>query len=67
MTAALSVERAKPHTQAAAPYQACATGVFGHCGGKDGEQGHLCSMPLDVAGTAQARKLAPDSCCYSMY
>lgn len=64
MSAELSMDRAKPHQPAAAPYADCALGVFSHCGGGDGERGHLCSIPLDTARTKKARKRTPDACCY---
>lgn len=65
MSAKLSVERAKPHKQAAAPFADCAAGVFSHCAEKgDNTRGHLCSRPLDTVRTARARKINADLCCY---
>ena len=64
MTAAESMDRAKPHKAADAPFQDCAAGVFSHCGGGNGERGHLCSRPLNVPKTKKVRKTKPDSCCY---
>lgn len=64
MTAALSMERAKPHKPADAPYAECAAGLSSHCGGGDGKRGHLCSIPLDVARTKLTRKTKPGLCCY---
>jgi hypothetical protein len=66
MSAAESMKNAKPHRNAEAPFADCAVGVFGHCDGKDGERGHLCSLPLDVARTQRARKRQSDACCYRM-
>lgn len=65
MTAAESMKHAKPSKPAEAPFQDCAVGVFGHCGGGDGERGHLCSISLDVATTKRVRETKPGSCCYS--
>lgn len=59
-----SQEIAKPHQNAAPPYSACAEGIFAHCGGGNGERGHLCSRPLDPKLTALTRKTKPNSCCY---
>jgi hypothetical protein len=64
VTAAESIEIAKPHQNAPAPYANCAVGIFAHCGGGNGERGHLCSRPLDVKATAASRKTKPNTCCY---
>ncbi len=64
MTAALSMDRAKPRKSAEPPFADCAAGVFSHCGGGDGERGRLCSRPLDLAATREARAKAADACCY---
>ncbi len=64
LTAAESVQHAKPHRSADPPFADCAAGVFSHCGGGPGERGRLCSSPLDAAATRLARKKKPDACCY---
>lgn len=66
VTAAESQRMAKPHRNAEPPYATCAEGIFSHCGGGDGERGHLCSKPLDPKATESARKTQPDVCCYRM-
>ncbi len=64
VTAAESMEIAKPHQNADAPYSTCAAGISNHCGGGNGERGHLCSKPLNVKATALSRKTKPGTCCY---
>ena len=66
MTAAESIENAKPHENAKPPFSNCAVGIFSHCGGGNGERGHLCSKPLDEKATALTRKTKPGMCCYRM-
>lgn len=66
MTAAESIENAKPHENAPPPFANCAVGIFSHCGGGNGERGHLCSKPLDKKATALARKTKANTCCYRM-
>lgn len=60
MTAAESQKNAKPHRNAEPPYADCAAGVFAHCGPDEA----YCGLMLDVKATAEARKKAPDQCCY---
>ncbi len=66
MSAADSMDRAKPHQPAKPPFANCAVGVFSHCGGGNGERGHLCSKPLDEQATLKARKTKANECCYRM-
>jgi len=60
MSAEDSMDRAKPHKAAAAPFSECAAGVFGHCGAEQ----HYCSLSLNEAVTRRARKIKPGVCCY---
>ncbi|GMV14805.1 MAG: hypothetical protein AMXMBFR56_30290 [Polyangiaceae bacterium] len=54
-----SVSAAEP------PFADCAKHLKVHCGGKDGERGHLTGLALDVKATTAARKRQPDACCYN--